>query len=80
MKEEKKLKSTKNDVIGQYIESKYEEIKGEEQLNELTKKVKIILVKLINDNFLCETKNENAHDNPLVYINNNYDTPYIFDV
>ena len=74
------VKSKKNDVIGQYIENKFEEIKGEEQLNELNKKVEMIMVKLINDNFLCEKKNENAQDNPLVYINVNYDTPYFFDV
>ena len=50
------VQSKKNDVIGQYLENKYEEIEGEEQLNELTKKVEMVLAKLIHDNFLYETK------------------------
>ena len=74
------VQSKKNDVIGQYLENKYEEIEGEEQLNELTKKVEMVLAKLIHDNFLYETKNENEQDNPFVYINVNYDIPDIFDV
>ena len=74
------IQSKKNDVIGQYLENKYEEIEGEEQLNELTKKVEMVLAKLIHDNFLYETKNENEQDNPFVYINVNYDIPDIFDV
>ena len=57
-----------------------EEIEGEEQLNELIKKVEIILAKLINENFLYETKNDEDKDNPFIYINVNYDIPDIFDV
>ena len=72
--------SKKNEVIGQYLENKYEEIEGEEQLNELTKKVEMVLAKLINENFLYETKNETEKDNPFIYINVNYDIPDIFDV
>jgi hypothetical protein len=74
------VQSKKNEVIGQYLENKYEEIEGEEQLNELTKKVEMVLAKLIQDNFLYETKNEGQKDNPFIYINVNYDIPDIFDV
>ena len=74
------VQSKKNEVIGQYLENKYEEIEGEEQLNELTKKVEIVLAKLINENFLYETKNDQEQDNPFIYINVNYDIPDIFDV
>ena len=74
------VQSKKNEVIGQYLENKYEEIEGEEQLNELTKKVEVVLAKLIQDNFLYETKNEAQEDNPFIYINVNYDIPDIFDV
>jgi len=74
------VKSKKNEVIGQYLENKYEEIEGEEQLNELTKKVEMVLAKLINENFLYETKNDQEQDNPFIYINVNYDIPDIFDV
>ena len=74
------VQSKKNDVIGQYLENKYEEIEGEEQLNELTKKVEMVLGKLISDNFLYENKNEQDKDNPFIYINVNYDIPDIFDV
>ena len=74
------VKSKKNEVISQYLENKYEEIEGEEQLNELTKKVEVVLAKLIQDNFLYETKNEAQEDNPFIYINVNYDIPDIFDV
>ena len=74
------VKSKKNEVISQYLENKYEEIEGEEQLNELVKKVEIILAKLINENFLYETKNDEDKDNPFIYINVNYDIPDIFDI
>jgi DNA replication licensing factor MCM6 len=74
------VQSKKNEVIGQYLENKYEEIEGEEQLNELTKKVEMVLAKLINENFLYETKNDQEQDNPFIYINVNYDIPDIFDV
>ena len=74
------VQSKKNEVIGQYLENKYEEIEGEEQLNELTKKVEMVLAKLIQDNFLYETRNEGQKDNPFIYINVNYDIPDIFDV
>ena len=74
------VKSKKNEVISQYLENKYEEIEGEEQLNELIKKVEIILAKLINENFLYETKNDEDKDNPYIYINVNYDIPDIFDI
>ena len=74
------VKSKKNEVISQYLENKYEEIEGEEQLNELIKKVEIILAKLITENFLYETKNDEDKDNPYIYINVNYDIPDIFDI
>ena len=74
------MQSKKNEVIGQYLENKYEEIEGEAQLNELTKKVEMVLAKLINENFLYETKNEADQENPFIYINVNYDIPDIFDV
>ena len=74
------MQSKKNEVIGQYLENKYEEIEGEAQLNELTKKVEMVLAKLINENFLYETKNDQEQDNPFIYINVNYDIPDIFDV
>ena len=74
------MQSKKNEVIGQYLENKYEEIEGEAQLNELTKKVEMVLAKLINENFLYETKNETDQENPFIYINVNYDIPDIFDV
>ena len=73
------MQSKKNEVIGQYLENKYEEIEGEAQLNELTKKVEMVLAKLINENFLYETKNEADQENPFIYINVNYDIPDIFD-
>ena len=72
--------SKKNEVIGQYLENKYEEIEGEEQLNELTKKVEMVLNKLITDNFFYETKNEEEPENPFIFINVNFDIPDIFDV
>ena len=72
--------SKKNEVIGQYLENKYEEIEGEEQLNELTKKVEMVLSKLISENFFYETKNEEEPENPFIFINVNYDIPDIFDV
>ena len=74
------VQNKKNEVIGQYLENKYEEIEGEEQLNELTKKVEMVLAKLINENFLYETKNDQEQDNPFIYINVNYHIPDIFDV
>ena len=40
----------------------------------------MVLAKLIQDNFLYETKNEGQEDNPFIYINVNYDIPDIFDV
>ena len=74
------IQSKKNGIIGQYLENKYEEIEGEEQLNELTNKVEMVLAKLISENFLYETKNDQEQDNPFIYINVNYDIPDIFDV
>ena len=74
------LSVKKNEVIGQYLENKYEEIEGEEQLNELTKKVEMVLNKLITDNFFYETKNEEEPENPFIFINVNFDIPDIFDV
>ena len=72
--------SKKNEVIGQYLENKYEEIEGEEQLNELTKKVEMVLSKLTAENFFYETKNEEEPENPFIFINVNFDIPDIFDV
>ena len=72
--------SKKNEVIGQYLENKYEEIEGEEQLNDLTKKVEMVLNKLTAENFFYETKNEEEKENPFIFINVNYDIPDIFDV
>ncbi len=72
--------SKKNEVIGQYLENKYEEIEGEEQLNELTKKVEMVLNKLTSENFFYETKNEEEPENPFIFINVNFDIPDIFDV
>ena len=72
--------SKKNEVIGQYLENKYEEIDGEEQLNELTKKVEMVLNKLTSENFFYESKNEQEPENPLLFINVNFDIPDIFDV
>ena len=74
------VQSKKNEVIGQYLENKYEEIEGEEQLNELAKKVEIVLHKLISEHFLYVTNNEEDKENPFIYINVNYDIPDIFDV
>ena len=74
------MESNKNGLIGQFLENKYEEIEGEEQLNELTKKVELVLAKLISENFLYETKNDQDPDNPFIYINVNYDIPDIFDI
>ena len=74
------VNSKRNEVIGQYLENKYEEIEGEEQLNELTKKVEMVLNKLIGENFLYETKNPEEQENPFIYINVNFDIPDIFDV
>ena len=72
--------SKKNEVIGQYLENKYEEIEGEEQLNELTKKVEMVLNKLTSENFFYFTKNEEEPENPFIFINVNFDIPDIFDV
>ena len=72
--------SKKNEVIGQYLENKYEEIDGEEQLNELTKKVEMVLNKLTSENFFYETRNEQEPENPFLFINVNFDIPDIFDV
>jgi DNA replication licensing factor MCM6 len=72
--------SKKNEVIGQYLENKYEEIEGEEQLNELTKKVEMVLNKLTSENFFYLTKNEEEPENPFIFINVNFDIPDIFDV
>ena len=74
------IPSKKNEVIGQYLENKYEEIEGEEQLNELTKKVEMVLSKLTSENFFYETRNENEPENPFIFINVNFDIPDIFDV
>ena len=74
------IPSKKNEVIGQYLENKYEEIEGEEQLNELTKKVEMVLSKLTSENFFYETRNENEPENPYIFINVNFDIPDIFDV
>ena len=74
------IPSKKNEVIGQYLENKYEEIEGEEQLNELTKKVEMVLSKLTSENFFYETRNEYEPENPFIFINVNFDIPDIFDV
>ena len=74
------VQNKKNEVIGQYLENKYEEIEGEEQLNELTKKVEMVLNKLTSENFFYETKNEEEPENPFIFINVNFDIPDIFDV
>ena len=49
-------------------------------MNELAKKVEIVLHKLISEHFLYVTNNEEDKENPFIYINVNYDIPDIFDV